>query len=184
MSSCASTKKNGSVSSASRGRDPSASCAGAASTCTSPPAVESSKTAAHPSAAPSRVDAAATAAPEAVTPATGSRTTEVSLRMPPDFSRGGGGGGARGLVVVLLLVIVVVHRDGGGGVVGVHRVALVALAGVNRAQRRFERVLILCGFILGAQVTARGVGLTAGADAALGAVGVTIEGFMSVAGVA
>mmetsp|Transcript_5939 Transcript_5939/g.26282 ORF Transcript_5939/g.26282 Transcript_5939/m.26282 type:complete len:237 (-) Transcript_5939:879-1589(-) len=85
MSSCASTRKNGSVSSASRGRDPSgASCAGAASTCTSPPAEESSKTAAHPSAAASRVDAAATAAPEAVTPAAGGRTV-VSLRMPPDF---------------------------------------------------------------------------------------------------
>ena len=101
--------------------------------------------------------------------------------MPPTF-RGARRRGS-GLVVVLLLVIVVVHRDGGGGVVGVHRVALVALAGVNRAQRWLERVLTL-GFILGAQVTARGVGLTAGADAALGAVGVTIEGFMSVAGVA
>mmetsp|Transcript_6326 Transcript_6326/g.26198 ORF Transcript_6326/g.26198 Transcript_6326/m.26198 type:complete len:235 (-) Transcript_6326:880-1584(-) len=85
MSSCASTRKNGSASVASRGRDPSgASCAGAASTCTSPPAEESSKTAAHPSAAASRVDAAATAAPEAVTPAAGGRTV-VSLRMPPDF---------------------------------------------------------------------------------------------------
>ena len=89
---------------------------------------------------------------------------------PRLFRRGGGGGRARGLVVVLLLVIVVVHRDGGGGVVGVHRVALVAgVAGVNRAQRRFERVLILsCGFILGGPGHRAGRGPHGGRGRSLG----------------
>ena len=83
MSSCASRKKKGSVESESSGREPSASCAGAASTATSSPAA-SSHTAAHPSAAPSSVDAAATAAPDAVTPAAGGAgaRTVVSLRIP------------------------------------------------------------------------------------------------------
>mmetsp|Transcript_6326 Transcript_6326/g.26197 ORF Transcript_6326/g.26197 Transcript_6326/m.26197 type:complete len:432 (-) Transcript_6326:626-1921(-) len=79
----------------------------------------------------------------------------------------GDGGGARGLVVGLLLLLVVVHRDGGGGVVGVHRVALVALAGVNRAQRWLERVLAL-GFILGGPGHRAGRGPHGGRGRSLG----------------
>ena len=185
MSSCASRKKKGSVESESSGREPSASCAGAASTATSSPAA-SSHTAAHPSAAPSSVDAAATAAPDAVTPAAGGAgaRTVVSLRIPVFLAIAAAAAGLGGSSSSSSSSSSIgTGADASSASMASPSSRWLECTGDSGGLSEYSSAAAPA-WVSSAQVTARGVGLAAGADAALGAVGVTMDGFMSVAGVA